>query len=786
MATFPAPPTPAALSPLVPLNSPMVGFASPFDHADGQNRDIILESIRAWASQNLLTWSSTWQTFFTGWIANVDAYISSNSVTGFSWRTTSTPINSAGNTTVVINPGNAPLRIGDLVADQTTNTNYGVITALIDSTDAVVTYIGYLHGIAGPTSVPADTAVGGFIGSAGSFTQIAGDKRYKLYTNVLSYGAVADGVTDNTAAFVAAVAAAGIGGTVFAPAGVYGFTPTLNAINIPLTRGTRILGAGRSSTTFKMLGAAGVNWRAFIGSNTFGTDDLTGLEMSDFTFDYNTPNNPAVVSGLIRALVMAPKGSRIRIHDIDVINADGTWILELGGTYASVIISGYRCDDADIDINVIGFGAGSSYHDTSIVYIIGDRAKVRGTYRAAPNAPAAIAAVELHGSGCDVQVAVDGFVTLANLTGSDSASDRSTIAHDCHGTNLMNGFVMWSYNGIGATGYGMDGVHIVDNYIEINPDYWSGTGKPTPPGNFAHTGVILSDQGAAGNLPIRNIKIADNVIRYMPATTTVPQPYDSAITLVRGAPITAAHGSDQNIDIRGNTIDSPLAAGIYIDLQNQVDGFSEANNTIRNPASMGLTVGVTSAFATGLYLVGKFFGLNSDTITVIDTRNPVIAGSAVNAAGVSNINPATGRQQILDPTLVCLQTAAGPAPVIGPTGTGGVYLRCTTYGYAAPVGLFTYGSEIIDTAGAHTYRQAAAQGGTNWVLWFEIRPEGVALGAALVDPTTPTGMPYISLLNGAGPPGVPTVRGGMVPLVIDSNGKLWSYVNSIWRGVALT
>lgn len=238
MATFPAPTNqPSPLSPLVPLNSPMVGFASPFEHADGQNRDIILESIRAWASANLLTWSAGWQTFFTGWIANVDAYLSANAITGFSWRTTATPITGSGTTVVTIDPGTAILRLGDLVVDQTSNSNYGIITTLVDLTHAVVTYLGYLHGIAGPTVVPADTAIAGFINTPGTLTKTALDATYLA---PVAYVPPPTGIhATDTANILAAVnklsTGPNTGGTVVLRAGVY--EATLPAVGNILYQG---------------------------------------------------------------------------------------------------------------------------------------------------------------------------------------------------------------------------------------------------------------------------------------------------------------------------------------------------------------------------------------------------------------------------------------------------------------------------------------------------------------------------------------------------------------------
>ena len=75
--TPPAPPlgAPTPLSPTVALNPPMVGTASPFDRVDGQNRDLILESIRAWARTSLMQWAGDWQDGITGWSGSLGAWL---------------------------------------------------------------------------------------------------------------------------------------------------------------------------------------------------------------------------------------------------------------------------------------------------------------------------------------------------------------------------------------------------------------------------------------------------------------------------------------------------------------------------------------------------------------------------------------------------------------------------------------------------------------------------------------------------------------------------------------
>lgn len=75
--TPPHPPVelPTPLSPTVPLNPPMVGAASPFDRVDGQNRDLILEAIRAWARGPLRDWSGAWQVSLVEWLSNTNNWL---------------------------------------------------------------------------------------------------------------------------------------------------------------------------------------------------------------------------------------------------------------------------------------------------------------------------------------------------------------------------------------------------------------------------------------------------------------------------------------------------------------------------------------------------------------------------------------------------------------------------------------------------------------------------------------------------------------------------------------
>jgi len=168
------PAVPDVLSPDVPLNPPMVGNASPWIPVDGQNRDLILASIRAWVYRSLLPWTTAWQTQLTdweqaiedqldAWMVLADSYITAHAVAGLSFRTTVTDIAGTGttNVTLVTDPAIRPIVLGDLVLDQSADGNYGTVTALIDDTHATVTYTGTLRGPNGLSFRSTASAIAG-------------------------------------------------------------------------------------------------------------------------------------------------------------------------------------------------------------------------------------------------------------------------------------------------------------------------------------------------------------------------------------------------------------------------------------------------------------------------------------------------------------------------------------------------------------------------------------------------------------------------------------------------
>jgi len=242
MATFPPPapltpagPTdpPALTTPEVP---PIVGVGSPWSPANGENRDRILDWWRSWWVNVFFPWVTGWGAYWAGqwtsvvdylntWVADVDAYVTTYAVNGHSWWSTDTALNLGGTTNVTITNAtdNRPLTVGDLVSDTSAVSSYGVITVVLTPTTATVNYIGSLQGVPGPNTIPTDVAVAGLVPGP-SATKTALDLAYapRRDFDVKTYGAVGDGVADDTIAIQAAITAmATAHGRLVFPAGTY-------------------------------------------------------------------------------------------------------------------------------------------------------------------------------------------------------------------------------------------------------------------------------------------------------------------------------------------------------------------------------------------------------------------------------------------------------------------------------------------------------------------------------------------------------------------------------------
>lgn len=112
--------------------------------------------------------------------------------------------------------------------------------------------------------------------------------------DVTNYGAKGDGVTDDTAAIQAAIAAAVAGGIVYLPIGVYRITAPL-VLQVP---DTSVVGAGRDCTTIKMDAPSLPNFNTSFDSGATGyaiqyaSHGVVRCRVADLTIDGQYRNRP--------------------------------------------------------------------------------------------------------------------------------------------------------------------------------------------------------------------------------------------------------------------------------------------------------------------------------------------------------------------------------------------------------------------------------------------------------------------------------------------------------------
>lgn len=423
------------------------------------------------------------------------------------------------------------------------------------------------------------------------------------------FGAVGDGVTDDTTAlrkWAAADAGVHLLGDesktyLVAP-------PVAGDIIIPLTAARRIIGAGAK---IKVKDASG-QFTAIMGSNDFGVD-LSHTVVAGVVFDHNKANNTYTVTANVldnaHFTFVARNGTDISFVDNTVLDPVCTNSVFINGVSAGVaLIKRPRVNRN----RFLAVGGSATAHDHSTIYITGDDCEIVGNYGYADSLGATGSAcfLEPHSTKMNIcdNSAYD-FEGIANITGIYRAGDTDlSIVSRNKGIVQQFGIRLFS-GGIGdhTTGFGINGMDVVDNHIRILQ-------QSLPAGtNRTYIGVSLQ---SGSTLPVANVRIKNNFVEYQ--LDDVAYSYNALCAAI-GVNEGSFNETFENIEISDNTVINAPGPAIALGFGNGTFVNCEiGRNRLVNPGQ-GLNAALAS-YKAAVWLGGNNYSgsLKIGRQTVVD------------------------------------------------------------------------------------------------------------------------------------------------------------------------
>lgn len=384
-----------------------------------------------------------------------------------------------------------------------------------------------------------------------------------LSLSVKQFGAIANGVVDDTQAIQAAIdsVAKKGGGTVFFPAGIYKVLIQPQASRaLTIYKNVALKGEGYQKSVIK-LGDRQGNYSAILAGSALSSD-LSNFSLQHLTIDANSAANPidseqSFKQDKDRFVLRIYVGKNIHVENCRFTNIKDINVLTINNDQlvSDIIIQNNRFDD---------IGGGTFDHDHSTIYIHGKRSLIAQntfTSRNGSGTYGARTAIEIHGDEHRViNNRISGYTYGINATGVASSSKNQRIEGNAI-TGAHTGILLWSYPVKAQQGEGqqaapgLENLDINRNQIEIDVAGWRKLW-----GNSPNQGIALEPDS---NAPIKGLKITNNTVEFR----NFKDAGRSSDTLAAGIVLwryKAPQVGSENVAIAHNTIRSPLASGIYI------------------------------------------------------------------------------------------------------------------------------------------------------------------------------------------------------------------------------
>jgi polygalacturonase len=503
--------------------------------------------------------------------------------------------------------------------------------------------------------------------------------------SVKDFGAKGDGATDDRAAIQAAIDSVTAGAVYFppAPAG-YMITPAPDKKKfLALKSNVQLIGIG---SPVIRVAASSAPYDSVISASS--CDDCV---IQDLTIDSNIGSNPIKDKSDIyahpRFEITFASGQRIRVEHVTIKNSSAVNSIVSGIPVSDITITRCLFTGNGDDPNHIA-------HDHSALYIHADGAVIDGNLFTAVRrgAPAAVTAIETHGSGISVigNVITDYAVGM-NLTGSAPSDSTGNVASGNIIRGALVGIQIWSVTYRGhSTGYGINGLSITGNTIMINQSSYTiplWTAMATAGIAFAPT----------SNLPAANTVISGNAVVFDLEGSLRP-----ASTASIGIGWWSSSGQTaENLIIANNVIDNAPVAGIR--LAAALKGCRVSGNMVRNAGS-SLDRTIAGAYKTPIFIAGApSTDVEVSDNQIIDSLEPSRMQTALLLATSKGTSSGLRVRNNSVSVLAANRASFSSYVQVGDDSTRPL-LMATWDDFAAPARRVAAGSEVIDSKNGTSWR----------------------------------------------------------------------------------